>query len=222
VASGFEINREVDMRDAEATDPGSRVLPDAPDPFDTPRLRFYLTHRPDIEAIRTLETEFSGRLKLEVQGTLPSIAEALVEKHGPVGSGLLNWGGGGSKHPMFWDSRWVDAAHEPLAAIGLHMDGFDPSIKCLYAGLFVSNTPAAAPLRAWLKADIPKPPADDWLEGLYPVGYRWLEPRADWWTDLPGWRQSLREGVLEAWDRFAPRVNAAFEAIGTDLPIPAP
>jgi len=195
--SMFEVHRE--DKPVESTDP-----------FDTPRLRFFLQNREGIRELRGLETEFRDVFNHEAQGLLDPILEALSELDPTVAGSISKWGGTGPTHPMFWRASWKDADGAARASIGLAWDGADPTRESLYAGLFARDKE----LRDWLDDDVKKAPTDEWRKGLYPVAYQYLSAPADWWTRLPEWRAGLTHGVVLAWKRYADRVDAGLSDLG--------
>lgn len=214
----FSIGREDDMSDALGTNPDPARF-DAPDPFDTPRLRFFLSHQPAINEIGALEKEFKAELEREIQGLLGPIQQSLIRPDDQVEGALFRWGGGGPKHPMFWRPSWVGTDGLPRAGIGLAWDRLDLARNSVYTGLFARDLSPGSALEQWLRKDQASTTTDDWVPGLYPVAYRYVLSQPGWWTDLPAWRARIADDVEAAWMRFGPRVDAAVAQldIGTRL-----
>jgi len=202
----FEIHREADMSEATGTsqpEPGPFA---GPNPFDTARITYFLKNRQAIRELADIESDVAETLRRDVRSLLGPIQLLLEHRYGPVAGGLTI---DGARHPLFWQPGWAGADGKPLAGIGLAWDGADPSRRCLYSGLFVPESEPKSQLKGWLRRDLKDQPTDDWIEGIYPVAYRYLPPSPDWWERLPAWHADLAESVDAAWQRFAPRVDAA-------------
>ncbi len=215
----FFIHREDGMSDDDRQDATALSEDLASDPFDTPRLRFYLEHRAAIDEFRALESDFLRAFNLELQALLGPIEAGIAAMDGPISGTLANWSRTGVDHPLCWRSSWTDAAGAPAAAIGVAADRADPtSRRGLYCGVFAAPSSLGQRLRKRL-ADEARSAADgDWVEGLYPVAYRYLPAvRDDWWTDVPVWRAGVVEAVIAAWQRFAVDVDRAIASIGDDV-----
>jgi hypothetical protein len=209
----FEIHQEGKMRVSDEPVQDGDPPEERPDPFDTPELRFFIAHRPEIRSIGELEKRFESTLAAEVRELLPVIRRSLLATHGPVDAANLHWARVPA-HPMVWSPRWMSPTKEPLVAIGLGWDGTDVAGKCLYTGVFVRNVAEAEDRRKRLTAILPKPPQEGWEPGLYPIVYRYVDPLQGWWERLPEWRASLVAAVDVTWKRFAPSIDSAFVAPG--------
>jgi hypothetical protein len=210
----FSIERE----DAMSADHESRHEATADgsvtDPFDTPRLRFFLQHRGAIVDFRRLESEFNAAFAREVQGLLGAIEEALASVDPSVRGGLENWNRTGSPHPLCWRPGWTARDETPTVAVGLAWDRTDPGTHSgLYLGVFVAPTPLGERLRPALRESFRRAPIDGWVAGLYPVVYRYLPATPDWWTHVPGWRAGVMDEVVAAWRLLTPQVDDALRAV---------
>lgn len=183
---------------------------ESPDPFDAPRLRFFLQNRQEIGELRDIETEFKLAFNHEVQSLLGPMLAALKELDPSVEGSVDKWGGAGPKHPMFWRPSWRAVDGQARASIGLAWDGADPTHECLYAGLFARDKA----WRKWLDDDFATAPTAEWRKGIYPVAYQYLSAPADWWMHLHEWRAGLTHGVVLAWKRYADRVDAGLSDLG--------
>jgi hypothetical protein len=204
----FVISREGDM-DRSATDPVADRF-EAPNPFDSPRLRFYLEHQAEIEQLKAIEVELKSLLKREFDSMLGPILAVLLARYGPVAGCLGRWKDNRSDHPLIWRPEWTDEAGNALAGVGIAADSWHSPPGQIYVGLFAPEMPGL--VRGWLKNDFGPSPRDGWVPGVYPVAYRYLAFDPSWWRDVPAWRQSLADAVVGAWDRFAPRIDEAVAA----------
>jgi hypothetical protein len=207
----FRVGREDGMKGPPEA-PGEMGRFEGPDPFDTPRLRFFLEHRQALTEALRLEREFKGEFERSVQSLLVPIHEALLEEDPSILGRLLNWNARGAKHPMFWKPTWQLGSDVSPVTIGLAWDGSDPSGRSLYSGLFVHRF-SAPDVDATLRERFEREPTGTWVPGLYPVAYRYVVFGGDWWRDIPQWRRALAEEVVAAWRQFVGLVD---EALATD------
>jgi hypothetical protein len=187
-------------------------------PLDDPRLRFFLEHREQIREWAAMADEVAEAVADILRGLAPDVVARVGDRHdvlvseriageNPYGTVLHRqaWTAGTPPLPfvgvsLAWDGKRVDPV------------GGWPGAQLPYVGVSTSHFTSEGKqieqtLRGWVKQRFQEPYG--YLKGSYWVAYRPIRAPADWWQDVPAWRERVIDQLMLAWDECSPVVDEA-------------
>jgi hypothetical protein len=180
------------------------------EPLANERLHFYLQHQRRIEEWAALGREVREAIGKTICSLAPVVAARVrdLDPDAVVTAGMA----GDDKRPLPAIARrsWPSEFGNPHVAFVIAWDAqVSPSGAVPpWSGLLVGRIggakhPAEDVLRKYAKQTTKQP----YVEGSYPVLYRWLRADPSWWLDLPAWKESMIGGLIQTWTDWASAVD---------------
>lgn len=186
------------------------------------RLQFFLENRDLILMWAALASEVSDAVDDELRRLGSLVQEAAIE----AGIGLAvadRVAGDGWVAPMLHRSPWMTpGADGPDIAIGIGWDGrrvhptSGSGASLPYAGILASHaTERGRAIEAVVRplAERELVATKKYRKGSHWIVYRLFEARQDWYADVPGWRTSVVEELLRAWNECARLIDHGVESL---------